>query len=178
MNDDLLKELKMNFSKGENVKPSSLKKRAPPGPPPNLSTFSGNNKSENMQNFDNYFSHQIINYENLLPSNMKRKKILREKYDCILDDDIYYITGIIYQLRNWFYSIPLINSPKTNNLIIGGIYLKYLPHRAHKSDLFWVIHYRCENDLKYTDKILQMLECYNLKGISEHKLYQSKSSAK
>ena len=113
-----------------------------------------------MNNFNLLCSNKIFDYKALLPKN-QRKVELREKYDCILESDIIFLIGIFNQMRNFFYNQKIIIN-SNDKFLSGGIYIDYLKGRARKTNKFYIINFRCYNDINLINKVLDISKCYDL----------------
>mgnify|MGYP000910956073 CR=1 FL=1 len=156
---DISNDIPNNISKKSVIKNKKVDKeikkldKIPEKKPDNSYKF-----TESITNkFDLLFCNQICNYKDLLPK-IQRYETLRNRYKCILASDIVFLKGIFTQIRNFFYSQPVLD----NNFIIGGIYVHYLEHRGHSAKKLFIVNFRCESDLDIVPSIMKLAGAYGL----------------
>lgn len=132
-------------------------KRSKTSPVYDKETISNIKKSD-ITFSNNFFDHKIFNYKDLLQKTT-RKVYLRDKYNCILKDDIDILKGIFNQIRNVFYSQPCIFD---DTFVYGGLYVNYLPPKAHKTHKLYIINYRSRKDLDIIPDIMKILRAYEM----------------
>ena len=110
----------------------------------------------------------IINFNKLIKHNTKRKKDLRQKYDCILESDIPYIVDLLNKIRTYFYGIPII---KDSEFIDGGLYFNCLSPHGHKTYELFLFNFRCKNDKEYINDIKILLKSHGFSVFIKFKKY-------
>lgn len=99
----------------------------------------------------------VKNFNKLIKSNTTRKRNIRNKYDCILESDLPYLTDLFNKIRLYFYGIPIVSDSLFTN---GGVYVNCLPPNGHKTYKLYLFNYRCQKDKEYIDDIIHLLKSY------------------
>jgi len=114
---------------------------------------------------------KIKHFNKLIKHNTKRKKELRKKYDCVLDNDLVYLADIFNRIRQYFYGIPIKSS---TSLINGGLYVNCLPPRGHKTYKFFILNFRFKSDLEYVNNVKKLLKSHGFSCYVEYSCYEDK----